>query len=75
MLIHHTETYEGFTLTVGQEWKNAGVYWRLQAPGGILPDFDYMCPGRFYMGPHGETFDDVVKVATAAAKRWLENPK
>lgn len=71
------EHVNGLTLTIGQEWPGAGLYWRWTSdhwtPIGRL---DTRSSGRFYQDQHGEiihgrTLSDVVQHARVCAFRWI----
>jgi hypothetical protein len=77
MKILHTEEMGGLTLTVGQEWDGAGLFWSLDCPAerGPLPRYHHQSSGRFYQDQggekiHGATESDVIAYAVNAAKRF-----
>ena len=73
-----TEQVGGLTLTVGQEWEGAGLYWALDCPAEQawpLPKYHARSSGRFYPDQHGETIhgadlDAVIQTARRAALRF-----
>ena len=78
MRILHTEQLGGLTLTIGQEWAGAGLYWQLDCPADRawpLPRYHHQSSGRFYPDQageqiHGKDLDAVVQTAIIAAKRF-----
>ena len=75
-IIHLTEQHGGLTLTIGQEWNGAGLYWELSG-SSFLGRYFHRSSGRFYPDQHGEiihgaTLADVVQTARIAALRFCE---
>ncbi len=74
--IYHTEQDGKLTLTIGQEWEGAGLYWELTSPAICgLPRYQRRSSGRFYLDSHGETIHgatlaDVIQTAITSAKSF-----
>ena len=83
-IIHLVEQHGLLTLTIGQEWAGAGIFWRLECPterARPLPRYYHQSSGRFYPDQNGEILDgatlaDVVQTARRAALLFMEgDPK